>query len=126
MAKEDVADMLRGLVAKPFSTFRGDPWYNAAGDCLVWYFANRESYAARIDDKLTVYRSFGDDDLVGCQVKGISALFRKFGDFGVRFDDGGISLELIFYVSHFDADRAGRDLCHSPHEYLVIRIEPIE
>ncbi len=80
--------------------FRAEPWYNRAGDCLEFHFAPDEYYAERVDDVLTVYRGMPDDKLVGCQVKGISALLRKFGDFGVRIETHEVQLALLFFVSH--------------------------
>lgn len=104
MATEDSADILRRIAAAPVAEYRGEPWYNLPGDCLVWHFRSDESFAERIDDKLTVYRSLEDRSIVGCQVKGVDALVRKLGSFDVRYQENGLSLELVFYVAHLDAD----------------------
>jgi len=109
MADQETADILRRIAKEPIAEFRGVPWYNPHGDCFIWYFSNRESYAERIDDKLTVYRSLEDDEIVGCQVKGVSALLIKLGNFDVKFQDRGLALELIFCVSHFAATELDRD-----------------
>lgn len=75
-------------------------WYNRAGDCLEFHFTEQAYYAERVDGVLTVYRSQDDDALVGCQVKGISALIAKFGDFGLQIKTDELRLALLFCVSH--------------------------
>jgi hypothetical protein len=110
MADEATVNMLKEIASAPSSPFRGQPWYNSAGDCMIWYFSDRESYGERIDDKLTVYRCLSGDDLVGCQVKGVGALLKKLGSFNVEFHEKGVSLALLFYVSHFDGFDSTDDL----------------
>lgn len=123
MAQETSAHMLKELASLPRAKFRGEPWYNAAGDCVMWFFGEQESYACRIDDKLTVYRAFGTDDLVGCQVKGVAALLQKLGTFHVKYHEKGVSLALLFYISHYEAtERADNPLAQKPvYDRLIER-----
>lgn len=130
MADKETTDILREVGQEPIDPFRGQPWYNAPGDCLVWYFSQDEGYAVRVDDKLTVYRSFKDDSLVGCQIKGVQALLRKLGSFDVKYQDRGVSLELVFCVSHFVAAESPPDDSvsisrHSVYHHLRQRAEGI-
>jgi len=97
-------DELRDLLTSSPYEFRGDPWYSAAGDCVFWYLADREAYRCRIDDKLTVNRADDDDEIVGCQIKGVHALLNKHGAFSVEYREKGVLLAFLFFVSHFNAD----------------------
>jgi hypothetical protein len=93
------------------TTFRSEPWYNVAGDCIHFHWLPDEFFGERIDDKLTLYRSLRDQEIVGCQIKGITALLKKFGDFGISVSDGGATLATFFCVSHltgsgkYDSDK---------------------
>ena len=59
------------------------PWYNPAGDCIVYQMADEAVVADRIDEVLTVYRSAITNKPVGYQIKGVGALARRFGWEGV-------------------------------------------
>lgn len=103
MANETAAEILKEIGSRPRASFRGEPWYNCAGDRVIWYFQDQDSYAERIDDKLTVYRTLESDEVVGCQIKGIQAILDKQGIFCVNYDDNTVLLSALFYVSHYDA-----------------------
>ena len=100
---QNVASLLDNLAARESPSPRLEPWYNAAGDCLNWYFCEDESYRCRIDDKLTIYKSLENDSLVGCQIKGVTALAAKFGSFGIEVHSKTVRLAVLFLVSQFDA-----------------------
>ncbi len=103
MDQEDLASALRELDSYGPPSFKPEPWYNEAGDCLVWYFRNDESYACRVDDKLTVYRALQNDELVGCLIKGITALAQTSKAFGFEILEQRVRLSLFFVVSAFEA-----------------------
>lgn len=63
--------ILRKIAGAPIGRFRGEPWYDPSGDCLTWHFRNEESYGERIDSRLTLYKSFDTDEIVGFQVRGV-------------------------------------------------------
>jgi hypothetical protein len=79
--------------------FESKPFYSPEGDCVFYHFENTESFGDRIDDVLTVYRAFSDERVVGCQIKGVSALVPIFGQFGYTFRDEHIELGLLFLAS---------------------------
>ena len=115
MAGETTANMLREIAGMSLAPHGGQPWYNSAGDCVMWFFGEQESYASRIDDKLTVYRAFDGDDLVGCQIKGVSALLAKLGKLDIQYHEKGVSLALLFWISHYDAvEAADNPLAQKP------------
>ena len=67
------------------------PWYNRAGDCLIYQLrADVEIVADRIDQVLTIYRALDTGKAIGFQIKGVSAIVNKFG-----FDAIGISTSQI-------------------------------
>jgi hypothetical protein len=110
---QKLKDALREMKPKKF---QAKPVYSRAGDCLFYYFEEAESYGDRIDGILTVYRSFEDNRIVGCQIKGIATIVQKFGEFGVELHTKDMRLALFFLVSNLvgaeseipDSDR--RDL----------------
>lgn len=59
--------------------FRPEPWYNPDGDCIVFQMADEAIVANRVDELLTVYESAVDGRAIGFQIKGVSAIIRKFG-----------------------------------------------
>ncbi|MEX2387032.1 MAG: hypothetical protein WD534_04060 [Phycisphaeraceae bacterium] len=96
---EGLMDIIRDYRAP--EQFNPRPWYSRAGDCLFYHFDEAESYADRVDDVVTVYRAFEDDRLVGCQIKGITALIQMFGEFGVEVQEGRAKLAFFFLISNF-------------------------
>lgn len=69
-----LTDMMEGT-----SHFRAEPWYNPAGDCIVFQTHDEAVVAQRVDDLLTVYNSAIDDRPIGFQIKGVTAIVRKLG-----------------------------------------------
>ncbi|MDY7011708.1 MAG: hypothetical protein SVV80_13305 [Planctomycetota bacterium] len=59
--------------------FRAEPWYNPHGDCIIYQTADEAVVADRVDEILTVYRSAENNRPIGFQIKGVSAITRKFG-----------------------------------------------
>lgn len=90
---ETLTEYLKANVPKGFFP---KPIYSADGDSLTFYFKNEESYAERVDDFLTVYRSIDNDGLIGCQIKGLPATLKLMGDFGLHITDGKVQLSMLF------------------------------
>lgn len=105
--------------------FRPEPWYNAVGDCIHYHWMEDEFYAERIDDKLTVYRSTGTGDAVGCEIKGVRALQQKLGDFGIHLNEqDGTPLAMFVFASHTmgkssDENAANRE---KTYKYLLEQV----
>lgn len=74
MEKHFLDEMMEGS-----PEFRPEPWYNSAGDCIVYQTADEAIVADRVDGLLTVYRSAVDGRPIGFQIKGVQAMLRKFG-----------------------------------------------
>lgn len=108
---EDINDFLSSLEGKP--SFKSEPWYNQAGDCLEFYLVSDESYADRVDTLLTVFRAFDTDQIVGFQLKGITAIHQVVGDFDVQVsaNKGTISILVMaaFLQGGHDKSRYDRD-----------------
>ena len=105
------SDFLKSQEGSSVPGFNPSPWYNRAGDCVQLYFREDESYAQRVDEILTVYRSLSNaDEIVGCKIKGILALIKRFGDFNFELHTGKISLSMLFIGSLAWGDRAAEDL----------------
>jgi hypothetical protein len=76
--------------------FEPKPFYSKEGDAVTLYFEDEPSYRDRVDDFLTIYRSLQNDEMVGCQIKGIQNILKTLGDFGVSIRDKEVSLGLLF------------------------------
>lgn len=99
----------------------GEPAYNPYGDCIHYHWRNDEFYADRIDDKLTVYRSVATDDAVGCQIKGVSALQKKLGDFGIALNQqDGTPLAIFLFVSHVAAESSAEHAADREKMYKYV------
>src|SRR5277367_5106444 len=55
------------------------PWWNPAGDCIIYQTSDEATVAERIDDILTIYVSVVSGKPIGFQIKGIGAMSNKFG-----------------------------------------------
>ena len=65
-----------------------------------------------MDGLLTVYRALEGDQIVGCQIKGITAILKKFGEFGLKLRTKSVDLALLFLVSNL----VGENLVYSEPE----------
>src|SRR2546428_11080786 len=84
------------LAGKKPAKFTPRPHYIAEGDCLIFYFKDDESYAERVDELLTLYRSEKTGEVVGCEVKGIKCITKRLGEFGIQIKDNNVDLRLLF------------------------------
>lgn len=99
MAKT-IAHFCDDVVAGKTPSFCAEPWYNTYGDCIHYHWRPDEYIREWVDDKLTVYRSAENKEAVGCQIKGIKALLKKMGDWGLDIDEaGGMRIAMFLFVS---------------------------
>ncbi len=114
----DFFDLL-GRGGKP--QFRPEPWYNRDGDSIHYHWREEEFYGDRIDDKLTVYRSTASDNAVGCEIKGVSALLKKLGDFGIAIGlQDGTPLAMFLFISQATADQSTGDPAQRQKTYRYV------
>ena len=78
--------------------FEPRPRYLREADAMVFFFKSDESYAQRLDNIVTIYRSEKTQELVGCKIKGVTAILNELGDFNLRVKGEGIDLRWIFYA----------------------------
>src|SRR5262245_36009793 len=91
-------DLTKYLETAKSVGFQPRPYYGADEDCLTFYFDNAESYGKRVDELLTVFLSVKNDELVGCQVKGIRQNLKRLGNFGIAIKHGKVRLDLFFHL----------------------------
>jgi hypothetical protein len=107
---ETIADFFEQHSEGAEPGFSSDPWYNADGDCIHFHWAPDEFYREWVDDKLTVYRSIATGNAVGCQIKGVSALLKKLGDFDISLNEqDGTPLAIFLFVSQAMATNTEND-----------------
>lgn len=78
------------------TTFIPRPLYTVEGDSLMFYLKDEESFRQRIDDLLTVYRSFATNDIIGCQIKGVRRKLDELNKFRVTVTSEEVDLSLLF------------------------------
>jgi hypothetical protein len=60
---------------------------------------------------LTVYRAHETHSAVGCQIKGISALLKKLGEFGISINEqDGTPLAMFLFAYHATVTTSDADL----------------
>jgi hypothetical protein len=97
-------DLMKYLETVKPRGFEPCPYYGAEEDCLTFYFDKAESYGKRVDDLLTLFLSVKNDELVGCQVKGVRKYLKRLGHFGIGIKHGKVRLDLFFHLLAFLAD----------------------
>ncbi len=118
---QTIADFFNLVGGGAEPEYRAEPWYNAAGDSIHYNWLPDEFYRDRIDDKLTVYRSNASGNAVGCQIKGISALLKKLGDFGIAIDrQDGTPLAIFLFISQVSAQDWARDATEREKTYRYV------
>ena len=50
------------------------------GDCLSFYAEDVDSYAERVDNLLTVFRSMRTEKLIGFEIKGVQHIVKTLGN----------------------------------------------
>jgi hypothetical protein len=75
MGKQTLTEYMDSL--GPVKEFKSEPYLCADSDTLTLYFENTPSFAQRIDDELTVFKSFANDELIGFELKGILPKMRE-------------------------------------------------
>ena len=76
--------------------FVAKPYYSSVGDSMTFYFKDEASYAARVDEFLTVYLSIKSGEMVGCQVKGVARILKILGEFGCVIEARSVKLGMFF------------------------------
>ena len=74
-----------------------------------------QHYAQRIDEVLTIYREEGTDELIGCKIKSVSCLIRRFGDFAVSILDLADSGKRVHMALFFLTAATLADLSRRKH-----------
>jgi len=101
--------------------FRGEPWYNRYGDCIHYHWREDEFCRVWVDDKLTVYRAIESGDAVGCEIKGVSALLKKLGDFGISINEqDGTPMVLFLFASQQTAKASAEN--DGTYRYLIEQV----
>lgn len=79
----------------PLPEFVPCAYYGPEEDALMFYFRKAPDYSRRINSRVTVYLSMDDDELVGCQVKGVGRVLRELGEFDVTIRHGKVKLQIV-------------------------------
>jgi hypothetical protein len=109
-------EYIDGLLAQPQSEFSPFADYDADGDCIEFFMKPDPHYAERADGLLTVYRSQETKEIVGAQIKRVTALcadiLGKFPGFRVEVHDGKVPLVHIFRIRLWSLRSEQDELVH--------------
>ena len=72
-------------------------------DGLTAYFKFDSDYSQRLTDHVTLYRSTGSDEIVGCRIKGILRILADLPDF-LPVDRQGAKLSMVFWSFYGGVD----------------------
>jgi hypothetical protein len=82
---------------------------NSDGDCFEFIATNETFRAERLDSLVTVYIGRESNEVVGCQIKGISKYVQEVLDnypsFSIEIRDGRVRLECLFTLRLCEAYR---------------------
>lgn len=96
----DLVNHLEGLLAGDAGDRERRPVYLRDGDCLVYYAGDEPCHAHRFDGLVTVYLADSDPSrIVGCQIKGVVKILKKYGSFGVEIGQRPRSLGFLFMAA---------------------------
>lgn len=79
----------------PVGQFKPCAYYGPEEDALIVYFRNDPDYAKRINSRVTVYLAMDNDELVGCQIKGVGRALRELGELDVTIRHGRMKLTVL-------------------------------
>jgi hypothetical protein len=69
------SDLMRFLKANPpAKQFVPYCYLNSESNALTIYFEGDADYSERLNDNVTLYRSFENDEFVGCRISGIAGI----------------------------------------------------
>jgi hypothetical protein len=104
------------LLAQPQSKFSPFAEYDPDGDTIEFFMKPDPYFAERIDGMLTVYPSQESKEIVGSQIKRVSAvcaeILGKFPGFRVEVHDGKVPLVHIFRVGLWSLRGERADVVH--------------
>ncbi len=96
-----MADESTGLISyirsRPIAaSFEPCAYYGPEEDAVIFYFRNVPDYARRVSRWLTLYLAIDDDQLVGCQVKGVKRVLEDIDAFGIDVEHNKVKLQVLF------------------------------
>jgi len=106
-----MADQSAELIAyikshPPVGEFAPCAYFGQEEDALMFYFRNDPDYAKRVNSRVTIYLSEENNELVGCQIKGVGRVLRELGQFDVTIRHGRVKLSLVL-LAFMDGMLAG-------------------
>jgi hypothetical protein len=90
----DISELLKSF--RPSNAaFSPCAYYGDEEDALIFYFRPGRDYARRLNSVVTLYISLDDDELIGCQIKGIRSVVEDLGSFNIEVSHGRVSLSVL-------------------------------
>jgi hypothetical protein len=101
---ENLTDFMKGLEKTEPPTFTvPQVYYGAKEDSLTFYFRPDESYAHRLNNRVTLFLAFEGHELVGCQIKGLRRQLESDGPYGIAIKrNGKVELGLFFHLLAYE------------------------
>ena len=101
---ENLTDFMAEMEKTPPPSFTAPAFhYGVKEDSLLFYFRGDESYARRINKTITLFLSFEDNGLVGCQVKGLRKTLEKDAILSITIEnESRLQLGLFFHLLAYE------------------------
>lgn len=88
----------------PVQPFKPCAYYDEAGDCIEFLFANRPFYAKRLDRWVTLYFAEGTDDIVGGLIKDLKGLMTLLPGLDIEIDGGRVKVACVLRASAWSSE----------------------
>lgn len=110
------------LPALPRESFQPVPFLCLETDTLTLHLENAPSFAHRVDNFLTIFQSFENNEVVGFQLKGIARKMKDIGAMICLFEAKTVKVQvrLILLAYFAEADDRG------PYEGLLDKTEGLD
>jgi hypothetical protein len=89
-------------------------------DTLTFYFRDAPDYAKRLGKHVTLYLSLANDELVGCQIKGVRGVVESLPNF-IEIRHGKVKLRFLFMAFMGDVDEQYRSVYSELGKYAEDR-----
>lgn len=103
------------------STFTPGPIYDSDADTLTLFISEDESYRERVDSLLTIYRSFSNNEVVGCHIKGVNKILKAVHAFDIGIHSKEVTIGLLLMGLPWTLNPDGPGEIVSKHYFEVVQ-----
>lgn len=92
------------MTGRSFKGFNQKPYYSTEGDFLTFFLEDKDHFAERVDDILTIYKSNAGAKVIGFKLKGITLLTSRAEESRLQVhDDGKLKVQMLLIAGQQEA-----------------------